>query len=239
MTVSESLGRDDERYWVEAAAVPGRYLYESRGIRRGMWTVTWLRQLVSAVGPDRIDPQAVQAWLEEGARDVLPGSGGLITVPDWLAPAHAPYAVAPSSGSTARTERRNLYRSVLEGVVITMHGHAEAMEAALGRPAPRLMVSGRGAQADLVSQIAVDVYGRGVERAAVADAAGLGAAIRAAVGYGTHHDAEAAVKAMTRPGTVFESDETAGQHYTEVAAAYWALPELADPLFGRLAVLGR
>jgi sugar (pentulose or hexulose) kinase len=77
----------------------------------------------------------------------------------------------------------HLYRSVLEGIVLTMRGHTEAMEAALGRVSDRLVVSGGGARSDLMMQIVADAYGRPAERSGAADAAGLGAAICGAVAF--------------------------------------------------------
>ena len=58
MTVGEDPARraGRRRYWVNDCVCPGRYLYESGGIRRGMWTVSWLRHLVSAAAPDHGRP---------------------------------------------------------------------------------------------------------------------------------------------------------------------------------------
>ena len=103
----------------------------------------------------------------------------------------------------------HLHRSVLEGIAMTMRGHVEAMESALGLAPGRLVVSGGGARSDLMTQLVADVFGRTAARPAVADAAGLGAAICAAVGHGTHPSFEAAVAAMTRPGDRFEPDPAA------------------------------
>ena len=235
MTVGEELSSDDDRYWVNAAAVPGRYLYESGGIRRGMWTVSWLSQLVSAAVPELVEPQARQEWLDEGARGVPPGSNGLMTIPDWLPPGHAPHRRGAILGLDGSHGAHHLYRSVLEGIALTMREHTEAMEDALGRPHGRLLVSGGGSRSDLMSQIVADVFGRKVERARVADAAGLGAAICAAVGHGTHAGFEAAVKTMTRPGEVVEPDPAAQRHYDEMMEVYAALTEFTDPMFRRMA----
>lgn len=235
MTVGDLVPGEDDRYWINAAAVPGRYLYESGGIRRGMWTVSWLRQLVSAAAPDLVDPLEVQAWLDEGAREVPPGCGGLMTLPDWLAPADAPQRRGAIVGLDGSHGPHHLHRSVVEGIVLTMREHTDRMEAALGLSPDRLLVSGGGSRSDLMTQIVADVFGRPVERPAVADAAGLGAAICAAVGYGTHPDFEAAVKAMSRRGDVFEPDATAHAAYQEVLAVYADLRGFTDPLFQRIA----
>ena len=238
MTVGDEPSSDDDRYWVNSAAVPGRFLYESGGIRRGMWTVSWLTQLVTAAAPELVEPQALQEWLDKGARGVPPGSDGLMTIPDWLPPGHAPHRRGAILGLDGSHGAHHLYRSVLEGIVLTMREHTEAMEMALGRPRGRLLVSGGGSRSDLMSQMVADVFGRRVERARVADAAGLGAAICAAVGHGTHDGFEAAVKAMTRPGEVVEPDPAAHRQYDQVMEVYTALPEFTDPMFQRMAAPG-
>lgn len=225
----------DDRYWVNDAAVPGRSLAESRGVRRGMWTVTWLRQLVSAAATEPADPTEVEAWLEAGARDVAPGSGGLLTVPDWLAPPEAPHRRGMVVGLDASHGPHHLHRSVLEGIAMTMRGHVEAMEAALGMAPGRLVVAGGGARSDLMMQVVADVLGRPAARPAVADAAGLGAAICAAVGHGTHPSYEAAVAAMARPGDGFDPDPAAHATYDELAGALAQLTGAVDPLLRRLA----
>ncbi|MGN6780927.1 MAG: FGGY-family carbohydrate kinase [Marmoricola sp.] len=231
MTVGKALVGEDDRFWVNAAAVPGRYLYESGGIRRGMWTVSWLRQLVTAARPDDTDPASVQAWLEAGAADVPPGCGGLYTVPDWLAPGHAPYRRGAILGLDGSHQAAHLYRSVLEGILMTMHGHTVAMEQALGLPPQRLLLSGGGSRSALMSQIAADVFGRTVERSAVSDAAGVGAAVCAAVGHGRYRDVATAVGAMVRPGVEVVPDERAVKRYADVVPAYAQITRFTDPLF--------
>ena len=238
MTVGDELSSDDERYWVNAAAVPGRYLYESGGIRRGMWTVSWLSELVSAAAREPVEPDGRQEWLDEGARSVPPGSNGLMTIPDWLAPGHAPHRRGAILGLDGSHGAHHLYRSVLEGIALTMREHTEAMEDALGRPRGRLLVAGGGSRSDLMSQIVADVFGRKVERARVADAAGLGAAICAAVGHRRHPGFAAAVQAMTRPGPVVEPAPSAQPHYDEMREIYTALTEFTDPMFRRIAASG-
>ena len=50
MTIGSSSSSADGSYWANFAARPGTYLYESTGIRRGMWTISWYRTLLE--GPD-------------------------------------------------------------------------------------------------------------------------------------------------------------------------------------------
>lgn len=60
------------------------------------------------------------------------------------------------------------------------------MEHALGRRLSPVLVSGGGSRSDLMMQVVADVYGRPARRTTVNDAAGLGAAICAAVGHGIY-----------------------------------------------------
>ena len=237
MTVGEDPARRDDRYWVNTASVPGRYLYESGGIRRGMWTVSWLRHLVSAAAPDHVDQRAVQKWLDDGALLVSPGSGGLLTVPDWLAPGHAPYRRGTILGLDGSHGPHHLYRSILEGIALTMRGHTDAMEDALGRTPRRLVVSGGGSRSDLMMQVVADVFGRPAERTAVPDAAGTGAAICAAVGHGVYPGFEAAVAAMVRRGDEFAPDPGAQRQYAALRPVYAQVTDHTDKLYGQLETL--
>jgi sugar (pentulose or hexulose) kinase len=237
MTLGTGIAAPDDRYWVNSAAIPGRFLYESGGIRRGMWTVSWLRHLVCAAVPGPVDEVAIHHWLNEGARDVPPGCGGLMTIPDWLAPGHAPHRRGAIVGLDGSHGPHHLYRSILEGIALTMRGHIEAMLDALQWRTDRLMVSGGGSRSDLMMQIVADVTGRQAERTALSDAAGLGAAICAAVGSGVHPGFDEAMASMVRPGRTFQPDRQAQRQYDVVVRAYAALPEFTDPMFRRVAEL--
>ena len=233
------VGESEPGLWVNAAAVPGGTLLESDGIRRGMWTVSWLRHLVTAGLPEGAAPDErdLQAWLDAGARDVPPGCGGLMTIPDWLAPGHAPYRRGAIVGLHGSHGAHHLHRSILEGIVMTMRGHADALRPRLPGPVSRLVVSGGGARSDLMMQVVADVFDLPAERAGVPDAAGLGAAICAAVGHRVHPDFAAAAKAMVRPGPRFAPDAGAAEQYAAVRRVYAELPEFTDPMFERLAPL--
>ena len=225
-------------YWVNAAAVPGSFLHESAGIRRGMWTVSWVRRLVTA-GPaapgTTVDDDTVSSWLEAGAAEVPPGSEGLLTLPDWLPPQDALHRRGTVVGYDAQHEPAHLYRSVLEGIALTMQAHVEAMERAQGSPAPRLLVSGGGSRSAVMMQVVADVFDRPASRPAQPDAAGLGAAICAAVGAGVHPGFPEAVAAMVPPATGFDPDQAAVAAYAEVRAAHRQVRADTDEMYRRLA----
>ncbi len=233
---------EEDRYWVNASAVPGVVLHESGGVRRGMWTTTWWRRLLAeaavAAGADARDAEErLLGWLETGAAEVAPGSDGLVALPDWLPPAGEPWRHGAMLGFGGEHGPHHVHRAVLEGLVLRMRGHVEAMEAALAAtgagPRP-LLVSGGGSRSDLTMQIVADALGRPATRPAEPDAAGTGSAICAAVGSGLHAGWAEAVTAMVRRGDTFEPGPGAASAYDRLAAAYADLPDLTEAALRRL-----
>ena len=247
MTIGSSSRSADDSYWANFAAQPGKYLYESTGIRRGMWTVSWYRTVLE--GPDGLpgdEPSAGTPGFSAGTpgfEDILdaeasalaPGSNGLLTVPDWLAPGDAAWRRGALLGFDGSQGRAHIYRSILEGIALTMANHTTAMERALGRRLAPVLVSGGGSRSDLMMQIVADVFGRPARRTTVNDAAGLGAAICAAVGHGIYPDWAQATAAMVTAGTEFGPQERASRAYQKVNAVYAGLTAFTDPLFRSMA----
>jgi xylulokinase len=237
MTIGSSSRSADDSYWVNFATRPGKYLYESTGIRRGMWMVSWYRTVLEGRHGD--EPAAGMARLEDAlnaeARELAPGSNGLLTLPDWLAPGHAVWRRGALLGFDGSQGRAHIYRSLLEGIVLTMANNTAAMEQALGRRFSSVLVSGGGSRSDLMMQIAADVFDRPALRAAVNDAAGLGAAICAAVGHGIYPDWDQATAAMVSPGGTFAPDARSARAYEKISNVYAALTTFTDPLFRSMA----
>jgi len=252
MTIGSSSSSADGSYWANFAARPGTYLYESTGIRRGMWTVSWYRTLLEGPGsgkpgdgkpgggePGGGKPAAGTARLEDdlnaAASELAPGSNGLLTIPDWLAPGQAAWRRGALLGFDGSQGRAHIYRSILEGIALTMANNTAAMEQALGRRLSPVLVSGGGSRSDLMMQIVADVYGRPARRTAVNDGAGLGAAICAAVGHGIYPGWAQATAAMVSPGQQFTPDPRAVGAYQQINQVYATLTSYTDPLFRAMA----
>lgn len=207
MTIG-SEPRESDAFWVNFGSSPGQYLYESEGIRRGMWTVSWFRSLLESEtdeGAPEVNSEhlyQLEARLNTGAADVPPGSNGLMAILDWLAPDHAPHRRGALLGFNGSQGRFHIYRSILEGLAFTMADHAAAMESALDRRFETVILSGGGARSDLMAVIVANVFDVDVKRAEVDDAAGMGAAICAAVGSGMHPSWDGAVARMVRHSPV-------------------------------------
>jgi xylulokinase len=233
MTIGSSSRSADESYWANFAARPGKYLYESTGIRRGMWMVSWYRGLLEGLHGE--EPRAGMARLEDAlnaeASELAPGSNGLLTLPDWLAPSHAAWRRGALLGFDGSQGRAHIYRSILEGIAMTMANNTARMEQALGHRLAPVLVTGGGSRSDLMMQIVTDVFDRPARRTVVNDAAGLGAAICAAVGHGIYPDWDQATSAMVRPGDEFTPDAKAAGAYRKINKVYALLTTFTDPLF--------
>jgi len=237
MTIGSSSRSADDSYWANFAAQPGKYLYESTGIRRGMWMVSWYRTMLE--GSHGEEPPAGAARLEDAlnaeASELAPGSNGLLTLPDWLAPGHAAWRRGALLGFDGSQGRAHIYRSILEGIALTMANNAAAMERALGRRLSPVLVSGGGSSSDLMMQIVADAFDRPARRTTVSDAAGVGAAICAAVGHGLYPGWAQATAAMVTRGDEFEPDALAASAYQKINQVYAGLTDFTDPLFRAMA----
>ncbi|MFG2427870.1 FGGY-family carbohydrate kinase [Streptomyces sp. NPDC048590] len=226
---------DAEGFWTNYACAPHAYLYESGGVRRGMWTVSWYRDLLGeeAAKAAREAGLSIEDHLNAEASRVPAGSDGLMTVLDWLAPGDAPYRKGTLLGFDGRHGRSHIYRSVLEALAMTVHGAADLMAGELGTEYTEVIVSGGGSRSDLMMRIHADVYGVPARRAEASSAAGLGSAICAAVGLGVYPGFDEAVDAMVRPGEVFLPDHEGHQVYRRLEPVYRDVREHTDALYRR------
>jgi len=209
MVLGSGNPKGTTKFWTNFASIPNQYLYESNGIRRGMWTVSWFKDLF---GDDvylkaknlGISPEE---YLNREAQTVPAGCNGLMTVLDWLAPTDKPYKKGLMIGFDARHTRAHMFRSILEAIALTMKNHADAMFDELGIKPESLIVSGGGSNSDLFMQIFADVFGIPASRNVINGAASLGSAICAAVATGLYEDYKTAVEKMVKIRDVFRPNE--------------------------------
>jgi sugar (pentulose or hexulose) kinase len=150
---------------------------------------------------------------------------------DWLAPVSEPHRKGAMIGFDGRHTRAHMYRSILEAIALTMKNHSEAMLEEMGMAPDRLIIIGGGSKSDLFMQIFADAYNLPAERMEVPDAAGLGAAICAAVGAGVYPDFETAVARMVRVAKVFKPIPEHVEIYGRInAAVYKGLRDRLEPI---------
>ena len=228
--------RDPRNFWTNFASIPHRYLYESGGVRRGMWTLTWFLDLL---GPEFADRAAVEGmgreqYLEREAALVPAGSDGLMTVLDFLAPTDKPFRKGSMLGFDARHTRGHVYRSIMEAIALTMHHHVRSMTDELGIDLTEIVVSGGGAKSPLFMQVFADVFGIPASRCLGAGGASLGAAMCAAAAVGMHPDIESAVAAMAPARQSFAPDHANTSVYARMNdTVYQHLRNATDPVYER------
>ena len=228
--------RDPQQFWTNFACQPHRYVYESNGVRRGMWTLTWFLDLLGEEVAERAASLGItrERYIEREACLVPAGSDGLMTVLDWLAPTDKPFRKGIMLGFDARHTRGHLYRSILEAIALTMKCHVDAMCSELEIDLDEIVISGGGAASPLFMQIFADVFGIAASRLVDAGGASLGAAICAAAATGVHPDIEAAARQMTAGRQSFLPDAANGAVYASLdAAVYQHIRAATDPLLER------
>lgn len=208
MVVGDRYDPTPTEYWTNLACMPNAFLNESFGVANGMSTVSWFRDLLGDEVALKAQAEGLtpEQFLDREAAGVEPGCFGLMTVPNWLTFSVPPFERGIMVGFEGRHKREHMYRSILEGLAFSITGKLQDMLNALPRRLERVIVTGGGAKSDLVMQIFADVLGLPTQRNTVTDAAGLGAAISAAVGLGAFASYEEAIGRMVSPEAGFAPD---------------------------------
>lgn len=207
MMVGDENRQDATSFFANPGAVPGEFLYESAGIRRGMSTVTWIKDLLGGDIVSEAEAQGLspEAYLNKrAAEEVSPGCDGLYTLLHWLArPSHL-HERGVMIGFNGNHKGPHMFRSVLEGIALTMKNNVQAMCDERGVAPTRIIVSGGGSNGDLFMQIFADVFGVPAFRNEVNGSASMGAAICTALALGIYADRQEAIDKMVRRKDTFE-----------------------------------
>ncbi len=218
--------------WPKFSCVPHKYLYDSNGIRRGMWTVSWFRDILGD-GYKKTAKElgkSAEELLGDEASKVPVGSDGLMTVLNWLANVDARYQKGIMIGFDGRHTRGHIYRSILEAVAMTMKKHVDDMSREVGACFEKIIITGGGSNSDLFMQIFADVFNLPMVRNEVGGAAGLGSAICAAVATGVYDSFEDAVNNMVRVKDIFEPVPENTRIYEQILPIYGEITSHTDPI---------
>jgi len=205
MMVGDENKANTVNFWSNPGAIKDEYLYESSGIRRGMATVSWIKDLLGSdivIAAEKLG-LSPEAYLNELAKEVPAGSEGLYTVLHWLArPSHL-HERGMMIGFNGHHKGPHMFRSVLEGIAMTMKNHAQAMCDERGVDLTQIVVSGGGSNGELFMQIFADVFGVPAHRNIVNGSASMGAAICAAIALDVYPSRQEAIDAMVRRRDTF------------------------------------
>ncbi len=222
-----------QNFFPTLACEPFKYVYECNGIRRGMWTVSWFKQIagldVSIEAKERgVSEEQV---LNEHVKDVPPGSDGLLTVLDWLSPPSNPYRKGIMIGFDQRHTKSHMYRSILEAIAYTIKINVDLMTDETKTTLKHIVVIGGGSQSNVLMQIIADLFGMEVKRLKASSSACLGAAICAAMGVGLVKSFDEAKSKTIETKEVFQPNTDNHKLYTRInEEVYKGIREYTDPL---------
>ena len=216
--------------WPKFSCVPNKFFYDSNGIRRGMWTISWFRDILGESYINMAKEQGLSAeeLLSTEAEKVPAGSDGLMTALEWLAPVDARYKKGVMIGFDGRHTRGHMYRSLLEAVAMTLKKHVDDMCNEINVTLDKLIITGGGSNSDLFMQIFADVFDMPVVRNEVNGAAGMGSAICAAVAAGVYESFEEAVENMVRFKDTFVPNPEHVELYKKLVPIYSSITSHTD-----------
>ncbi|MCP1101399.1 sugar (pentulose or hexulose) kinase [Aequitasia blattaphilus] len=228
--------KNTKAVWPKFSCIPNKYLYDSNGIRRGMWMISWFKDILGEgyeiVAKNKgISPEEL---LSEEAAEVSVGSDGLVMVLDWLAPVDAQYKKGMMIGFDGRHTRGHIYRSLLEAVAMTMKRHVNDMTDELKVGLDKIIITGGGSNSDLFMQIFADVFGIKAVRNEVNGAAGLGSAICVAIACGVYENFDEAIENMVRIKDEFIPKDENVEIYKRISEVYDGITEYTDPLLKQM-----
>lgn len=221
------------------SAVPGAYSTEVQ-IFRGYWMVNWFKEqfghLEQATATEK--GTAPEALFDRLVNAVPPGSMGLMVQPFWSPGIKVPGPEAKGAmiGFGDVHTRAHMYRAILEGLAYALREGMERIQKRSGVPITELRIAGGGSQSDAAMQLSADIFGLPAARAHLYETSGLGAAICAAAGLGLHPDFPTAIKAMTRPGRVFQPVEANRKIYEQLyQRVYLKMYKRLQPMYEEIA----
>lgn len=240
MAYGEFDGTQAQAYFHNMSCIPQRFLHESGGVRQGMGTVSWFRDLLGGSLLECVDSESLtpEDILNKEAATIPIGCDGLVTLPDWLAPNEQTFKRGAMIGFNSFHTRGHIYRSILESIALTMKNHIDQMclESTL-RP-ETLILSGGGANSEVFMKIFADVFNLPVQTNQVAGAASLGAAICASVGSGAHSSFDDARTSMVTMNEVYLPDTQRARRYAELNTVFKQISEQTDVINRALKKLG-
>ncbi|QHA93584.1 FGGY family carbohydrate kinase [Bacillus sp. N1-1] len=218
MLLRDNYYEDAKNFFPTFASIPFKYVYESNGIRRGLWTVSWFKKLIGEELVTEASRLGVseEEFLNRKAEEVPVGSDGLITILDWLASPDKPYRKGIMIGFDQRHSRYHIYRSILEAIAFNIKNNIDEMLEEVDVQLNEVVVIGGGSKSDVIMQIIADLFGLPVHRRKGSSSACLGAAISASKYLGVYDDFSEAIEQMVKTEKTFKPISDHHDFYNKV-----------------------
>ena len=218
MLIRENYFENAKSFFPTLACVPFKYVYESTGIRRGMWTVSWYKNLLGEEVINKAKELGIseEEYLNQIGETVPPGSDGLITLLDWLNNSSYEFRRGVMLGFDHRHTNAHIYRSILEAISYNIKNNIHDMLNEIGTEVDNITVIGGGSKSNLMMQIVADMFGLPAKRHEATSSACLGAAICAAKYLGIYDSFDEAIEKMVRVKEIFEPNKKLYPFYDEI-----------------------
>jgi ribulokinase len=198
------------------AVIPGQYVVEGGQVSTGS-VVAWFKNRFAGNEAEEAERRGVDTYdvLNELARDVPPGSEGLVVIDYWQGnrtPHTDPEARGMMWGLSLSHDTGHVFRAILEGICYgTEHIFRTLRE---NEFEPREIVAAGGpTKSDLWMQMHADVSGLPISFTKVGDAPALGSAILASVGAEIYPDIKEAASNMVHTESSIEPDQERHEEY--------------------------
>lgn len=162
--------------------------------------------------------------LDELAKEVPPGSDGLVFLPHLcgsMMPKYNPEAKGTFHGLTLQHTRGHFVRSILEAVACMLKSNLDY----LNLPIEEIRIMGGGSKSPLWNQIKADMTGIRLTSLEQSETACLGSAILAGVGAGVYDSVISATEKIVKTKKSFEPQ---GTDYSATYAAYTKLDDMLN-----------
>jgi xylulokinase len=139
-------------------------------------------------------------------------------------------------GLTAKHQRSDLIRAILEGVSYSQRDCLEIIQA-LGAPVTKIRLSGGGARSPFWHQLFAHIFNRRVVTLETQEGSAFGAALLSLVGTGEYKSAREVCAAVIKEVEVRDPETGAAAFYERAYNVYRSLYPALHPSFSRIAQL--
>ena len=167
------------------------------------------------------------------------GAQGLFWLPYLMGertPHLDPLARGAWVGLTAKHQRSDLIRAILEGVSYSQRDCLEIIQA-LGAPVTKIRLSGGGARSPFWHQLFAHIFNRRVVTLETQEGSAFGAALLSLVGTGEYKSAREVCAAVIKEVEVRDPETGAAAFYERAYNVYRSLYPALHPSFSRIAQL--
>jgi glycerol kinase len=217
--LSEPKFDPEKRVLCSCHAIPGAWVQEASIFTTGA-VLRWFRDEVGHLECQQAEEEGTDPYdlMTAEAEESKIGANGLLLIPHLTgagAPHWNPHSKGFLFGLSLGHQRKDLYRSILEGTAFEVRKNIEVFKN-IGIEPIELKLTGGGSRSDLWNQIMADVLKITCVRNVIEESTSLGAAILAASGAGLFPDITEAAENLCKVEKKYIPDEKNHEFYSKL-----------------------